>query len=66
MHLWEPELTVEVWDFGLSDEALADIATWDRVELRHLPLERLPPHLGVNGTGAYAAKPWVTLDALER
>ena len=73
VHFWEPAARVEVWDFGLGDGSRALVRSWARVDLMTLPSPSLspsraslPPHLHVPGFGAYAAKPWVTLDALRR
>lgn len=72
IHQWEAEATIEVFDFGLDSTAQRQIARWRNVKLKHLPKQtlvdgsQLPPHFFIHGFGAYAAKPWVTLDALER
>jgi hypothetical protein len=113
VHFWEPQATVQVWDFGLSPESKATIKTWRNVilcslprphqtPLNPLPLQTataaaaapdptpahsigggegfndsddgdgnnhdddtvVPAHFHVPGFGAYAAKPWVTNQAL--
>jgi hypothetical protein len=84
LHWWEPEAPIEVWDFGLSADARAQISSWRNVQLKTLPLptpqslspgiisnaqasdETVPEHFHVPGFGAYAAKAWVTRDALRR
>ena len=37
LHWWEPEAPIEVWDFGLSGDASAQISTWRNVQLKTLP-----------------------------
>ena len=63
VHYWEPMATIEIWDFGLEAEGRTEVASWAMVNLRSLPAH-LPAHLRTKGFGAYAAKPWVTFDAL--
>ena len=64
LHFWEPRLRLRVYNLGLSNTTLSEIATWRNVETRHLPYEELPQHLGPTWVWMVAWKPWVVLETL--
>ena len=53
-----------MYDLGLSNATLAEAATWRGVEIRRIPYDSLPPHLGRDSVWMVAWKPWVVLEAL--
>ena len=63
IHHWEPQADLDIWDFGLNEDAKAEIRRWHQVSLRSLSA-LMPLHLHTPGFGAYAAKAWATLNAL--
>ena len=62
VHYWEPNISVVVYNLGLSPEQISTLKQVENVDVRRLPLEKLPPYFAEFQT--YAFKPLLFLDAL--
>ena len=64
LKLWEPEITIEVVDLGLSTENIDIINTWGRLKVIPFDFQKYPSH--VKDLGTYAFKILAIQEALER
>lgn len=63
IHYWEPDLYIDIYSLGLSEQTVDMMRRWRNVRVRELKAP-LPPH--VSEWGRYAFKPLVIQDALDR
>ena len=47
IHFWEPGTDIEIYDLGLSEVNLYEIAQWKRVKVLPLPFEKYPSHVSL-------------------
>ena len=47
IHYWEPGTDIEIYDLGLSEVNLYEIAQWKRVKVLPFPFEKYPSHVSL-------------------
>lgn len=68
VHFWEPEMSVLVYDVGLTTEQASEARTWEGVQFETLTMEAMPEHVTWTGweASSYAFKPVVLWQALQQ